>query len=112
MPQGVWVQVPLPAPSRSKRYKACSDLFYKSARTYAADLPFQPANASLILGHLLNAKCINERIPALNNLVLHSKIRKNKAVLLQIRLQIPVIILKNEENHPDDFAKICSKVSM
>ena len=49
------VRIPPAAPSRSKRYIACSDLFYKSERAYSAAPPFQIESAALDFDLVLGA---------------------------------------------------------
>ena len=49
------VRIPPAAPSRSKRYIACSDLFYKSERAHSAAPPFQIEPATLGFDLVLGA---------------------------------------------------------
>ena len=49
------VRIPPAEPSRSKRYIACSDLFYKSARAHSAAPPFQIEPATLGFDLVLGA---------------------------------------------------------
>lgn len=49
------VRLPYPAPRRSKRHGACSDLFYTSERAHFAAPPFQIQPAALLFDLVLGA---------------------------------------------------------